>query len=214
VISLSSGSMSCSCARQNLLDKHLNHILTVVILKRINEHWEASPPLGWAICQHGPVSRDLLGEKMWKARELGIRLWLSGELWVLKPPQPSIWVRLEEEGGMTSLSFSLSLYAFSNLSHEIHPKYMITQVLSPLLFCIWLIFLSAFLIYFCMSCFSLNLLFSECPLKYLSPTIELAVSSLRTSYIMCETDVFSRRRKTHKPYSDWLTDLSWVGEKL
>jgi len=137
---------------------------------------------------------------------------VSSESWSLfSPVSGSGW---KNEGGMTSLSFSLSLYAFSNLSHEIHPKYMITQVLSPLLFCIWLIFLSAFLIYFCMSCFSLNLLFSECPLKYLSPTIELAVSSLRTSYIMCETDVFSRRRKTHKPYSDWLTDLSRVGEKL
>lgn len=117
------------------------------------------------------------------------------------------------EGGMTSLSFSLSLYAFSNLSHEIPPKYMITQELSSLLFLIRPIFLSAFLIYFFMYCFSLNLFFSVCLLKYLSPTIELRCpETLRTSYIMCETDFFWRRRKTHKPYSDWLTDLSRVGK--
>ncbi len=123
---------------------------------------------------------------MWEGRELGIPVCdyqmsssaqYLGQAWRVS------------EGGMTSLSFSRSLYAFSNLSHEIPTKiYENSRIVSLALPHLAYFSLSAFLIFICMRCFCRNLFFSVCLLPDLSPAAERVVSRNSENVMYYEQD--------------------------
>lgn len=175
-----------------------------------------SHPLGGAICQHGPVSRDASEEdNVWKERAGHPCLWLSDELWVLEPLQPSIWVR-QEECLRVEWHLSLSLCPSTPSliwAMKFPQKYMITQELSHLLSLIWPIFLSRLFSYISACIVSLVISFSLytcCRISVLLQNL-WCPETLRTSYIMCETDFFWSRRKTNRSDNDCLRDISGAG---
>lgn len=116
------------------------------------------------------------------------------------------------EGGMTSLSFSLSLYAFSNLSHEIPIKiYDNSRIVSLALPHLAYFSLSAFLIFICMHCFSRNLFFSVCQ----SCCRTCGVQKLWELHVLCARLTFSEGggRQTDQTIIDWEIYLG-LGEFL
>ncbi len=92
-------------------------------------------------------------------------------------------------------------------------KYMITQELSHLLSLIWPIFLSRLFSYISACIVSLVISFSLyacCRISVLLQNL-WCPETLRTSYIMCETDFFWSRRKTNRSDNDCLRDISGAG---